>query len=197
MAANATCAFSCGVFLVIFDHIFPSVFRQIRVQFLQTIIALGKLDGAKVAFTGNCLTDRDIHSAAYAIGKVAVGSELIFISDEELAIPVGLRKHFIENQIKFSEIRNLKDVIGDIDILYIKSIQESQFPNPEASWRHVGRCSLDLHMVKQMKDGSYILDPVPRHGEICKGVDESGHAYHVEQAGYRVPVAMAMLGWLI
>jgi aspartate carbamoyltransferase catalytic subunit len=48
-----------------------------------------------------------------------------------------------------------------------------------------------------MRQGSIIIHPLPRVGEIMPEVDESEHAVYFRQVGYGVQVRMAILSTLL
>ena len=52
-------------------------------------------------------------------------------------------------------------------------------------------------MTDVMREGSILIHPLPRAGEITPEVDDSPHAVYFKQAGYGVLIRMALLKQLL
>ena len=89
----------------------------------------GKIDGLNIALLGDLKYGRTVHSLSYALGMYDV--EMTFVSPDQLKMPKETLHDLEENNIKFKETNNLKDVIDDVDVLYVTRIQKERFPDEE------------------------------------------------------------------
>ena len=52
---------------------------------------------------------------------------------------------------------------------------------------------MTLNHLKEARDNLIILHPLPRTDELPNEIDSTKHAKYFEQAGYGVPIRMALL----
>lgn len=87
----------------------------------------GKIKGLKVAFCGDLLFGRTVHSLLKTLCRFP-NMEFILISPPELKFPKNLKDEIIEKyQVKVIETTSLEEYISEIDILYMTRIQKSVF----------------------------------------------------------------------
>jgi aspartate carbamoyltransferase catalytic subunit len=97
----------------------------------------------------------------------------------------------------WSTHENLKEVLGDLDVLYVTRIQKERFPDLEDYKKVAGAYKINAELLKNAKSKMKILHPLPRVDEISTDVDETKHAAYFRQAFNGVPVRMALLEKLI
>ena len=149
----------------------------------------GKIDGLKIALLGDLKYGRTVHSLAYALGMYDV--EMSFVSPDELKMPKETLHDLEENNIKYKETNSLKDVIDDVDVLYVTRIQKERFPDVEEYERIKGAYLIN----KELLEGKdlIVMHPLPRVDEIAYDVDDTKYNKYFEQAANAIPVRMAIL----
>ena len=89
-----------------------------------------------------------------------------------------------EHGIRFEEHTDFnEDVIADADILYMTRVQKERFSDLMEYERVKNVYILKRQMLCKAKENMKILHPLPRVNEIAYDVDESSHAYYIQQAG--------------
>ncbi len=116
-----------------------------------------------------------------------------------LICPEGLRpKQELLDSLKMPwEFSDLKEVLAELDVLYVTRVQKERFPDPSEYERVKGSYKVDSSILKDAKEGLMILHPLPRVDEISLDVDSTPHAYYFKQAANGVPVRMALLSEVI
>lgn len=150
----------------------------------------GSLDNLKIGMCGDLKYGRTVHSLAKAMSRYK-NIEFVFISPEELKMPDDVKME-IEGT-KYSEISNLEDAIGDLDVLYMTRIQRERFEDPEEYERLKDSYILDTEKMKIAKEDMMVLHPLPRVNEISVEVDKDPRAKYFEQAQYGMYVRMALI----
>jgi aspartate carbamoyltransferase catalytic subunit len=148
-----------------------------------------KINGLNVALIGDLKYGRTVHSLAYALGMFGV--EMSFVSPTELQMPNEVLHDLEKNKVKFHGTNNIKDIIDDVDVLYITRIQKERFPDVEEYLNIKGAYLIDLDLIKG-KD-LIVMHPLPRVDEIAHDVDNTKYNKYFEQAFYGVPIRMAIL----
>lgn len=149
----------------------------------------GKIEGLKVAMIGDLKYGRTVHSLAYALGIFDV--EMTFVSPEELQMPNEVFHDLEKNNIKFNEIGDVKNVLDDVDVLYVTRIQKERFADIEEYNKIKGAYLIN----KELLEGKelIVMHPLPRIDEIAYDVDNTKYNMYFKQAFYAVPVRMAIL----
>ena len=107
-----------------------------------------------------------------------------FIAPKELAMPEEYKIYCREHGIRFEEHTDFnEDVIADADILYMTRVQKERFSDLMEYERVKNVYILKRQMLCKAKENMKILHPLPRVNEIAYDVDESSHAYYIQQAG--------------
>lgn len=150
-----------------------------------------RLDGITIALMGDLRYSRTIHSLIRALTLFRM--KIYLISPEALALP----EDFLEGLKGDIERADLKDVIGEIDVLYVTRIQKERFPDEEEYAKVKGSYVIGSDMVKKMKDDAIILHPLPRIDEISADVDNTKQAKYFEQAEYGKYTRAALLGLIL
>ena len=118
----------------------------------------GKIDGLNIALLGDLKYGRTVHSLSYALGMYDV--EMTFVSPDQLKMPKETLHDLEKNNIKYKETNNLKDVIDDVDVLYVTRIQKERFPDEEEYEEIKGAYLIN----KELLEGKdlIVMHPLPR-----------------------------------
>jgi len=140
----------------------------------------GDIDGKKIAMVGDVRRGRTVRSLSRLM-KHFKAAELYFVSTEALAIADDLREDLKKNNVKFHETTNFKDVIPEVDAIYMTRIQdehdkEGESKNVDYSQFHFNYEHLDI-----LKKDAIIMHPLPRRKEIDVRVDEDPRAKYWRQ----------------
>ncbi len=127
----------------------------------------------------------------YGLGNYDVDVRLI--SPESLRIRSD-STYEIKKNLNFTESTKLEDHLDELDVLYVTRIQKERFPDEEEYLKVKGSYVVGLDIVKQMKDDSIILHPLPRIDEISPEVDKTKTARYFEQAEYGKHIRATLLG---
>jgi len=150
-----------------------------------------KIDGLKIGIIGDLKYGRTVYSLLYGLGNYDVDVRLI--SPESLRIRSD-STYEIKKRLDFTESTNIEDHIDELDVLYVTRIQKERFPDEEEYLKVKGSYVVGLDLLKQMKDDSIILHPLPRIDEISADVDKTKNAKYFEQAEYGKHTRAALLG---
>jgi len=150
-----------------------------------------KIDGLKIGIVGDLKYGRTVYSLLYGLGNYDVDVRLI--SPESLRIRSD-STYEIKKQLDFTESTTLEDHIDDLDVLYVTRIQKERFPDEEEYLKVKGSYVVGLDLLKQMKDDSIILHPLPRIDEISTDIDKTKNAKYFQQAEYGKHTRAALLG---
>ncbi len=149
----------------------------------------GRIDGLNIALIGDLKYGRTVHSLSYGLGYYDV--KMTFVSPDELRMPEETLHDLEENNIKYKETNNLKDVIDEVDVLYVTRIQKERFPDVE-EYEQIK----DAYLInRELIEGKelIVMHPLPRVNEIDYDVDNTKYNKYFEQANNAVPVRMAIL----
>ncbi|MDH3361360.1 MAG: aspartate carbamoyltransferase [Nitrosopumilus sp.] len=153
-----------------------------------------KIDGIKIGIVGDLKYGRTVYSLLYGLGNYDVDVRLI--SPESLRIRSD-STYEIKKRLDFIESPNIEDHIDELDVLYVTRIQKERFPDEEEYLKVKGSYVVGLDLLKQMKDDSIILHPLPRIDEISADVDKTKNAKYFEQAEYGKHTRAALLGLIL
>lgn len=152
----------------------------------------GQLEGHKVAFCGDLKFGRTVHSLIRTLARFGT-KEFYLVSPEELALPSTLKRFLESSGVKLIEVRQLEDVISEIDVLYMTRIQKERFFNEEDYLRLKNAYILTREKLTPAKPDMIVLHPLPRVNEIAYDVDDDPRAKYFEQSEMGVYVRMALI----
>ncbi|MFB5632231.1 MAG: aspartate carbamoyltransferase [Nitrosopumilus sp.] len=150
-----------------------------------------KIDGLKIGIVGDLKYGRTVYSLLYGLGNYDVDVRLI--SPESLRIRSD-STYEIKQRLDYTESTKIEDHIDELDVLYVTRIQKERFPDEEEYLKVKGSYVVGLDLLKQMKEDSIILHPLPRIDEISTDVDKTENAKYFEQAEYGKHTRAALLG---
>ena len=142
----------------------------------------GTLDNLNIYLVGDLKYGRTVHSLITAMRHF--NPTFHFIAPKELAMPEEYKIYCRNHGIKYVEHTEFKeDVIADADILYMTRVQKERFSDLMEYERVKNVYILKRQMLAKAKPNMKIMHPLPRVNEIAYDVDESQHAYYIQQAG--------------
>jgi aspartate carbamoyltransferase catalytic subunit len=153
-----------------------------------------KIDGLKIGIIGDLKYGRTVYSLLHGLGNYDVDVRLI--SPESLRVRSD-SIYEIKKKLDFTESTNLEEHIDELDVLYVTRIQKERFPDEEEYLKVKGSYVVGLDLLKQMKDDSIILHPLPRIDEISNDIDNTKNAKYFEQAEYGKHIRAALLGLIL
>ena len=161
---------------------------------LMTIRSLkGRLDNMTVGLCGDLKFGRTVHSLINALVRYS-NIKFVLISPEELKLPTYIKEEVLEaNNIEYKEVRDLEEVMPELDVLYMTRVQQERFFNEEDYIRLRDTYILNMDKLKNAKEDMYILHPLPRVNEISVEVDNDPRAAYFKQVQYGLYVRMALI----
>ncbi|AEB76815.1 aspartate carbamoyltransferase catalytic subunit [Clostridium botulinum] len=170
--------------------------HQHPTQTLTDLFTIKKLKGNfsnhTIGLCGDLKFGRTVHSLVKALSRYE-NNKFILISPEELKIPDYIKEFLIERKIQFEEVKNLEDVIEDLDVLYMTRVQKERFKNKEEYIRLKDTYVLDEEKMKFAKKDMIVLHPLPRVNEIDTKVDNDNRAAYFKQAKLGMFARMALI----
>ena len=161
---------------------------------LLTITSLKNgLNNHTIGICGDLKFGRTVHSLIKAMSRYK-NNKFVLISPKELAVPQYIREEILaKNNIEYTEVEKLEDVIENLDILYMTRVQKERFFNEEEYLRLKNSYILDKVKMNMAKDDMIVMHPLPRVNEIAYEVDEDRRASYFKQAEYGMYVRMALM----
>ncbi|ABT14621.1 hypothetical protein NY2A_B222R [Paramecium bursaria Chlorella virus NY2A] len=152
----------------------------------------GDLNDLTVAFVGDLLYSRTIHSLVYMLSLFKV--RMIFVAPEECKMKYDLVNYLRDVGVQFEESNDLEHVSKIADIVYMTRIQKERFTDrPDEYDKCVGKFVMSNMIANQMKHDSIILHPLPRVDEILSEVDTNHRAKYFEQVERGLEMRKALL----
>ena len=145
----------------------------------------------KVCMLGDLRYGRTVHSLAFALGKF--NPEFYFVSPEILQMPKYILDEINQLGIKYTQTKNLDEIVKKLDILYVTRIQKERFTDPEDYEKVKSSYIITPEILKGAKKNFKILHPLPRVDEISADVDKLDCAYYFQQAKNGVYMRQAII----
>ena len=152
----------------------------------------GHIDGLVVGVLGDLKYGRAASSFIYGVTLFNI-SKLFLISPPSLRVRDEVKEYLRARSVNYEETEDLKEVLHELDVLYVTRIQKERFPDPMEYEKVKGSYIVTRSLLQEAKDDLVILHPLPRVDEISLDVDETPHAKYFEQAKLGIPVRMALL----
>jgi len=152
----------------------------------------GRIDGLVVGVLGDLKYGRAASSFIYGVTLFNI-SKLFLISPPSLRVRDEVKEYLRARSVNYEETEDLKEVLHELDVLYVTRIQKERFPDPMEYEKVKGSYIVTRSLLQEAKDKLVILHPLPRVDEISLDVDETPHAKYFEQAKLGIPVRMALL----
>jgi aspartate carbamoyltransferase catalytic subunit len=156
---------------------------------------LGDVGGIVVTMVGDLKYGRTVHSLARLLSMFDVG--LRFVAPDILDMPEEILEELDEAGIAHSTHRDVGDVIGDTDVLYVTRVQKERFDD-EADYDAVKDLFvIDSNTMAAAKQRMIVMHPLPRVNEISMDVDGDPRAAYFRQMEYGMYVRMALLAMVL
>ena len=153
----------------------------------------GKISGVTIGLCGDLKFGRTVHSLIKSLVRYE-NVNFIFISPEELRVPSYILKEVvIPSGHPWQEVRNMEEVMPQLDILYMTRVQRERFFNEEDYVRLKDSYVLTKRKLDLGKKDLAVLHPLPRVNEIAPEVDDDPRAMYFQQAKGGVFVRMALI----
>ena len=156
----------------------------------------GNVNGLTVGFCGDLKFGRTVHSLSKALSRYE-NVKMVFVSPHELVIPEYIKEILRKQNVDFSEMRGLEDVMPELDVLYMTRVQRERFFNEEDYIRLKDSYVLNTEKMELGKKELIVLHPLPRVNEIAVEVDKDERAAYFKQARYGMYVRMALLASIL
>lgn len=155
------------------------------------------MDSKVFGFCGDIRRGRTVHSLASLLANFS-DVTMHFVSPVDLGLPTALRDALLARGVKVFEHQALRDVISEVDLLYMTRIQweHDQGAKPGAPAPVADDFILTPELARQMKPYAPILHPFPRNAEIPPEIDHDPRAMYFHEARNGMWVRAALLAHL-
>ncbi|MGM0404614.1 MAG: aspartate carbamoyltransferase [Thermoplasmatota archaeon] len=151
----------------------------------------GEIKNKKIGIAGDLKYGRTVHSLTHALSMY--GCDLTFIAPNALQIPDEIIKDIEKIGINYKKVENIKDVLSELDVLYMTRIQRERFPSEDEYLEVAETYNVKKNMLENVNENLIIMHPLPRVDEISTDVDQTKQARYFQQAANGVPIRMALL----
>jgi aspartate carbamoyltransferase catalytic subunit len=129
--------------------------------------SFGNVDGKKVAFVGDCLRGRTVHSLAKIL-SLHKNITLHFVSPEEYQIDEDTTEYLDSKDCDYVlEKDSLENVIKESDVIYMTRIQNEHGGAGEYPENFIFK----KEYLDMMKNKSILMHPMPKREEIDPAID--------------------------
>lgn len=162
---------------------------------LYTMRRESRLEGVKIAITGDLKYGRTVHSLCYALSLY--NADITLVSPKELRMPREIIRDLKNRGIEVKQTDSIEEAIQNVDVLYVTRIQKERFPDPAEYQRVSTSLQITAELLENANPELKIMHPLPRVNEINPDVDFTPHACYFKQSFYGVPVRMALLSLIM
>jgi aspartate carbamoyltransferase catalytic subunit len=157
----------------------------------------GKIDGIKIAMVGDLKNGRTVRSLSYILSKFD-GVTIYFVSPQCAQMKDDIKAHLLENQVKFYESNDLRDIAPVVDVVYQTRTQTECGASFERNKTGFGFFLVDETVTRKMRKDAIIMHPLPRVDEISPEVDDDSRAvYLTNQIDSGLYTRMALLKMIL
>src|SRR3989338_3966504 len=126
-----------------------------------------ELDGMSIAYVGDCLRGRTVHSLAKIMSRHQ-NTTAYFVAPDHLQIDAETEKYIQQRgTIIHKETASLQDIIPLVDVIYMTRIQNEHGGAAEYDPQFIFTTS----MLEEMKPGAILMHPMPKREEIDPAID--------------------------
>ena len=127
----------------------------------------GEVNGLKVAFVGDCLRGRTVHSLAKIL-SLYKDIKLSFISPKELSLDKVTLAYLQEKQVEYEFLSGpLSDYVNKFDVVYMTRIQDEHGGGGEVKDNYL----FSLDDLYKMPKESILMHPMPKREEVDPRID--------------------------
>jgi aspartate carbamoyltransferase len=152
---------------------------------------IGRSDKMVVGMLGDLRFGRTVHSLTRLLLQRDITFR--FISPDLLRMPDEIRNEVTADGDTFTEHKDLEDVIGELDVLYVTRIQKERFTDLGDYEKLKDAYIITPDTLKKAKPNMIVMHPLPRVGEISGDVDDDPRAAYFRQMENGLYVRMALL----
>ena len=157
--------------------------------------AFGRIDGLKVGMLGDLRYGRTSSSLAYALSNYDV--EITFIAPDALQMRPEVTHFLRQRGVTPRKESELKNVAGQLDVLYVTRIQKERIPDPTEFEKVKGMYEVNLESLREAKPSLKVLHPLPRVDELATEIDSTNYAQYFVQAAAGLPLRMVLLNLVV
>ncbi len=152
---------------------------------------LERVDGLRVAMVGDLKYGRTVHSLTKLLVNYDV--ELALVSPETLKMPEDVLDVVRNTGHRFYLTNDLRDVISNVDVLYVTRVQKERFSDLADYDRVKDQYIVDDELLRHAKERMVVMHPLPRVNEISYTVDDDPRAAYFRQMRNGMFIRMALL----
>ncbi len=156
---------------------------------------LGQVDGVKIGMLGDLRYSRTIPSLCYLLAKYN-GVKIFFMAPPLLQVRREVELYLAEKGVTYRkavEADEIKEMMPELDVLYVTRIQKERFPDPTEYERVRGSYVVDAKLLAYGRRDLGVMHPLPRVDELSPEVDKLPNAWYFEQARNGLPIRKALL----
>ena len=157
---------------------------------------VGRIDGVTVAFCGDLRFGRTARSLALLMAQYP-GVRFVFVAPPVVQVGADIIARLDERRVPYTLTDSLRDVIGDVDVVYQTRVQRERFTDPAEFEEANSSFRIDARLMRQLRPNAVLMHPLPRVDEIAAEVDTDPRAAYFRQAANGVTIRMALLDWLL
>lgn len=152
---------------------------------------LGRCDDLKVAMVGDLKYGRTVHSLTRLLNMYR--AEFYFVSPDILTMPPEILEEVKAAGLRYTETRDIHEVIGEVDVLYVTRVQKERFTDLAQYEAVKDYYVVDPELMARAKEKMIVMHPLPRVGEISYAVDDDPRAAYFRQMVNGMYIRMALL----
>jgi aspartate carbamoyltransferase catalytic subunit len=157
---------------------------------------VGRIDGVSVAFCGDLRFGRTARSLALLLSQYP-GVRFIFVAPQVVQVGTDIIARLDERSVPYMLTDNLREVIGDVDVVYQTRVQRERFTDITEFEEANSAFRIDASVMRELRPNAVLMHPLPRVDEIAAEVDADPRAAYFRQAANGVTLRMALLEWLL
>ncbi len=161
-----------------------------------------RIDGLAIAMVGDLANGRTVRSLSYLLSKYK-GVKIYFVAPKSLRMKQDIKDYLVKHHTQFQELSDLREVASLVDFIYATRIQKNRIldDGQKSDYRkNKKKYVVDKEIIRLTeKKGTLIGHPMPidkEEQEIRPEVEGHPRVIFLRQAGYGVPIRMALLTML-
>ncbi|KAG2486892.1 hypothetical protein HYH03_014486 [Edaphochlamys debaryana] len=153
---------------------------------------IGRLDDIKVGCIGDLANGRTVRSLCMCLSMYK-NVQFYFVAPDVVRMRDDIKEYLSARGVKWTEVKDLREVAADVDVLYQTRIQRERFTNMDEYAAARGKYIIDTDIMKALQKHAVVMHPLPRVDEITTDVDADPRAAYFRQARNGLFVRMALL----
>ena len=156
---------------------------------------IGRLDGLKVALVGDLTFERTTNSLAHLLARFN-DLRLYLVSPETLRIRSDVREYLDQRDVRYQELRDLRDVAANVDVIYVTRAHTGRLEHALRFDASDGFYAITKEIMERLPQHAIVMHPLPRGAELPPELDEDLRIACFRQARHGLSVRMALLSLL-